>query len=206
MSVLQPPSVQPLAVAHLGRAESTLVDAFAGDPMTSHFFPRDCRRQPGLRRIFRIGLRNGQWYGRVDSLHEGRAVAIWLRSDQAGMNLIRLLRTGVIAAAFALGWSSTRRIFRFLRSIEEVRLRSLPQPHWYLFNLAVSPERQSQGLGALLLRHGIARAEERGMPCFLETTNIRNVGFYEKHGFQLVREGRPSGGGPLVWSLIRRVS
>jgi ribosomal protein S18 acetylase RimI-like enzyme len=187
------------------RAEQTLVAAFANDPMTLYFFPHAADRSVGLRRIFRVALRQGSLCGEVEELQGGEAVAIWLRSDRATMNPLKMLRSGIVTAGLGLGWSASRRILGFLRSIEDTRLRSTPNPHWYLLNLAVCPKRQGQGLGSTLLRHGLARAKAEGAPCFLETTNSRNLAFYEKHGFVTIHQGPAPKGGPVVWSMVSPV-
>lgn len=46
------------------------------------------------------------------------------------------------------------------------------------------PEAQGTGVGALLLRRGLARADAEGMPAYLEATNRRNAALYAGHGFQ----------------------
>jgi len=196
------PPVYPLAASQLTRAEETLADAFDADPMASYFFPCAAARKAGLRRIFRVGLRHGLRYGRVDTVHEGAAVAIWLRSEYATASLARMARTGMLSIPFAVGWGATRRILNLLRFIEAERLRAISSPHWYLFNIAACPDRQGQGLGATLLGHGMARAQAQGIPCYLETTNERNVAFYEKHGFRVVRTCQAPHGGPPEWGML----
>lgn len=194
--------VYPLASSQISRAEKTLADAFDADRMAIYFFPCAATRHAGLRRIFRVGLHYGLRYGRVDTIHEGAAVAIWLRSEYATASLSRMARTGMLTVPFAVGWGAIRRILSFLHFIEAERLRAISSPHWYLLNIAACPDRQGQGLGATLLRHGMTRAQEQGIPCYLETTNERNVAFYEKHGFRVTRPAQAPNGGPSVWGML----
>ena len=45
---------------------------------------------------------------------------------------------------------------------------------------------QGKGIGSKLISHGIDRAETLNVPCYLESSNPRNVPFYERHGFKTV--------------------
>jgi ribosomal protein S18 acetylase RimI-like enzyme len=57
---------------------------------------------------------------------------------------------------------------------------------YYLEIAAVHPDSQGLGVGGKLMR---AINEQLGdSPCFLECTNVKNVPFYEKYGFQMVQE------------------
>ena len=195
-------TVTALDPSQFARAEQTLVSAFASDPMTGYLFPRSSQRARGLQAIYRVGLRQGLCYGKVDTAEDCRAVAVWLHSEQSRMNALEMLRMGYLAAGLRMGWGSSRRVLRFLHFLEETRRNSMARPHWYLLSLAVAPECQVRGLGTMLLRHGIARAKAQGFACYLETTRDRNVAFYQKHGFSIAREAPSPNGGPTVWSMM----
>ena len=49
-----------------------------------------------------------------------------------------------------------------------------------------APEAQGAGLGARLLRQGLARADAEGMPAYLEATNRRIAALYARHGFAVL--------------------
>jgi GNAT superfamily N-acetyltransferase len=82
---------------------------------------------------------------------------------------------------------------------ETSRLR-LSEPHWFLISMGTRPEQQRQGLGSAVLRPVLERAEVAQ----LETSSRENIAFYASLGFEIVEELRISGGGPPVWSLVRR--
>ncbi len=62
------------------------------------------------------------------------------------------------------------------------------EPHWYLAALGVRPDCHGQGRGSALLEAGLARADAEAMPCYLESSNPRNVPLYERHGFEVIAE------------------
>lgn len=61
-----------------------------------------------------------------------------------------------------------------------------PSEAWYLRFLGVSPKAQRMGIGKLLLRWGIERSEEEGIPASLEASNA-GLGLYQKMGFEETR-------------------
>jgi GNAT superfamily N-acetyltransferase len=69
------------------------------------------------------------------------------------------------------------------------------ESHWYLGILGAHPDRQSQGLGSKVLGAMLAESDALGLPTFLESSNPRNYGFYQRHGYvergELTVEGSP---------------
>ena len=59
------------------------------------------------------------------------------------------------------------------------------EPHWYLPWMGVVPEAQGMGIGAALLRKGLARADADRLPVYLEATSRRSAAFYARHGFEM---------------------
>lgn len=200
------PEITTLPRSRIGRAEELFGAAFIRDPMAVHFFPEIDRRARGLRRVFRAGLEYGLRFGDVEMADDGAAIAIWLRPGMTSPHWLRILRAGILGIPFAAGWSATGRILSFLRFIDTAHSRAMPGPHWYLFGIAVQPGLQGRGIGAALLQHGLKRARSEGLPCYLETTNVHNLPFYEKHGFRLVQETAMAGGGLRVWNFVAEAS
>lgn len=71
-------------------------------------------------------------------------------------------------------------------------------PHWYLPLIGVDPSRQGQGLGSALLKAGLARCDQDGLPAYLESSNPKNVPLYERHGFEVIGLIQPGDYPPLV--------
>ena len=77
------------------------------------------------------------------------------------------------------------------------------EPVWYLPMIGVDPNAQGRGIGAALLRHGLARADESGVAAYLESSNPRNIPLYERHGFEAMVEIQ-FGKGPLITPMLRQ--
>ena len=76
------------------------------------------------------------------------------------------------------------------------------EPHWYLFLLGTDPLVQGHGVGSRLLAPTLARADDDGVPAYLETQKFENIAFYARHGFTVVHEVTLPGS-PTVWAMQR---
>ena len=70
--------------------------------------------------------------------------------------------------------------------------------------IGVEPDQRSRGLGSALVRMGITRADSDGTPIYVETNTDSNVGFYERHGFEVVEKTTVVGVGLPMWLMARR--
>lgn len=77
-----------------------------------------------------------------------------------------------------------------LASLARIARRAPAGPHWHLAAVGVAPDRQGEGLGARLLAPMLARCDRLGLPAYLESSNPRNVTFYERLGFAVTGEVR----------------
>jgi GNAT superfamily N-acetyltransferase len=69
--------------------------------------------------------------------------------------------------------------------------------HWYLNVVSTRPSHQGRGLGGQLLRPTLDRADEAGVPCYLESTNPRNRSLYYRAGFEDLGDIELDGGPPM---------
>lgn len=200
---LETPSVTFLDPADLDAAAAMLGRAFHDDPTSQYLFA-----DPELRRhrvpwmmgcMARFGLR----YGVVETVAPLRSAAAWVRSDVAEMTLGRMLRCGMWAAPVRMGLGRCVKTFRMARIGHDLRTRAGVGTHWYLMLLGVDPACQRMGLGSLLLRRGIERAEADGLPCYLETVTEDATRLYARHGFELVGQARIPDSEIDVRSMIR---
>lgn len=163
--------------------------AFAEDPQMNWLYPDGGESiRPWFSIALRAGLRRGHTYRSAD--HGG--ASIWAppgvnnfnRSE--GESLYQamhdaygdegLVRMSAIAAASAAAHPH--------------------EPHFYLFILGAAD--RGRGVGAELVAPVLRICDEQGWPAYLESSNPRNVSFYERHGFEAMAEIRPEGGPPLL--------
>ena len=107
-----------------------------------------------------------------------RAAAIWLPPGQWKTRNLDLLRTlPLVVSAFGTG---TPRALDVLTRTERVHP---DEPHWYLEAVGVVPAARGQGVGGPMLQPVLDRCDADGLPAYLESSNPRNISFYERHGF-----------------------
>jgi GNAT superfamily N-acetyltransferase len=90
------------------------------------------------------------------------------------------------------------------RSVMEQAGRYRPtEPHWYLPLTGVDPAHQSNGFGSALMKHALAACDREQKLAFLESTNPRNVPFYQRHGFEVLGTVQV-GSSPTSFSMLRK--
>ena len=110
---------------------------------------------------------------------------------------------GMEAFAALMDEGEAARLDALTRHMDAAHERVMDRPHWYLPFLAVTPDRQGQGSGTLLMRHTLDRASAAGAPCYLDSADERNLPFYERLGFRTVEAGTEPGSQLRTWALRR---
>jgi ribosomal protein S18 acetylase RimI-like enzyme len=91
-------------------------------------------------------------------------------------------------------------MFSIFEQMDALHLR---EAHWYLPLIGVDPAHQRRGIGSALLNHVLNVCDAQKVSAYLEATNSRNVGLYERHGFEAV--GRiQAGDSPEIISMLRK--
>jgi ribosomal protein S18 acetylase RimI-like enzyme len=179
------------------RAVATVVSAFAADPVERWLYPADEEYERHFAKF--VAAFGGRAFeeGTACALDGGAAVALWLAPGVA---------PGAYAVARVLGETVAEGKQGELFGVLEQMGEAHPvEPHWYLPWLAVEPGRQGGGLGGRLLAHCLTIVDDSGLPAFLETPNPRNVGLYERHGFEVVAVTEAPSCPPLT-SMLRQTS
>jgi GNAT superfamily N-acetyltransferase len=188
------PDVVEVGPSDALRAISTQVMAFGGDPIMRWIYPEAGHYLhcfPLFTRAFGgRSLEHATCYATADF----GAVAMWLppgvEVDGGGFATI-MQETGLP--------EKQEELFEILERMGEAHIE---EPHWYLAILGVEPAVQGQGVGSHLLRHCLEKIDRAGMPAYLESSNARNVPFYQRHGFDVMQEIQV-GSAPPVTTMRR---
>jgi GNAT superfamily N-acetyltransferase len=197
-------TVRDLTEADLDRAVDVLCAAFDDDPALRFLLPDDDTRRAVAPRLARASCRYAMAHGVAWCTDDVDAVALRRPPGAEDLDAWGVVTSGLAALPFLLGPAATWRLARADWETSRRHAAALSEPHWYLWNLAVRPDRQGTGLGSALMAHTFAQADHDGVPCYLETTNPRSLAIHRAHGFDVVAAG-PIPGTPLtVWSMVRR--
>jgi GNAT superfamily N-acetyltransferase len=159
-------------------AIATLTLAFAADPAARWSWPATGDFLSAFPAFVRaLGGRAFESEGAFE-VGDGAGVALWLPPgiEPNEAELIDLVQRGVHA-------SRQNDVFELIQQMGQFH----PQvPHWYLPFVGVEPMHQSRGLGAMVLWPILERCNRERLPAYLESSNPRNIPFYERLGFRAV--------------------
>jgi len=192
-------SVDPAALDALA---GRLARAFADDPLYVWMFPDPERRRRALSWMMKSGLAYGRRYGRAVQTEDGVAAAVW-QPPGRGVTTWGMIRSGFLAAPVHMGIRPFGRFMQLNALMERAHKQHAPDPHWYLMFVGVDPGSQGRGHGTALLLDGLALADAAGKPCYLETSNARNLPLYERHGFAIVETATIGDSGTTGWVMRR---
>lgn len=176
----------------------TLASAFSEDPVMTWMFEDAEARPEHLLRMQNFGLATALLRGHVYTLPDLRAAALWappdvpMLDDAAGREMGRVM-------AEAIGEKAGEK----LGAMAQLQKAHPDETHFYLFTLGTHADAQSQGLGSRVIAPVLERCDAEGLPAFLESSNPRNVPFYERHGFRVVEEIVLEEGGPIMHPMWR---
>jgi ribosomal protein S18 acetylase RimI-like enzyme len=190
-----PIEVVPAGPERVEALADVFAASFADDPMIRWPLPAD-----GIEdRVRRSFLAFGGGFAALGMLYEaanGAGVAAWVPPGETDRMIEMELRTRTaIAATTNDGGARYAALWNWIEDM-------VPDvPQWYLDLVAVAPERRGHGIGAALIRWGLARAADDDVPAILETARPSNVARYERLGFHVISEGDVPGGGPHIWFM-----
>ncbi len=196
--------IRPIQYAQIRVTAEVFARAFDDSPIMTYLLPRKRSRTVATRAFFISGIvdayKHGEvWVTTVDDTIVGAAV--WLPpgsyppgSARQARQLLHLIPVAPVARG------ALRRSLQYLRAVEVVHPNA---QHWYLATLAVDPPHQGRGYGNGLLNAVLTRADEAGIPTYLETDKERNLAFYARHRFGLTDTVTPIVDGPPTWTMWR---
>lgn len=189
----------------INQASEILAHAFNDEPIFRYFArEQEQARINAIKLLAKITLRYSQPYNHIyTTTNDLKGIAVWIPPGRFPLNNFRLLQLGLYALPFKLRLSRLKQLLSLFFTIEEHHKHDIPQAHWYLFMLGVSPTYQRQGIGSLLLQPVLHQADGDGLPCYLETSTTGGLRFYQRHGFEVVRTGGLPEGEPKFWTMKR---
>jgi len=175
----------------------TLALAFQSESGWSYVIPDAKQRAARLPGAFHLLLREEFRKGAVFGTDQFEAVTLWRGPGQAHDGLWDRART-IIPFAQVLRASLPRGL-----EVADLIEKHLPkEPFWYLHFAGTHPSFQGHGFGGAAIRAGLARADEDGLPAYLETADEKNVGLYQSFGFE-VKHIWQVPEGPMFWGMQR---
>ncbi|WP_017580499.1 GNAT family N-acetyltransferase [Nocardiopsis valliformis] len=177
--------------------------AFEQDPVNAWMFPDPDELPRRSRRLYAIEA--GFEYlphGRVEvaELH-GQVVGAAMWGDPEASRTASAMALLRSAPHFA-GLFEPRRLPVIMKGMGMLGASAPSTPHWYLSELGTDPDVRGAGAGVALLRSGLRRADQSGLPVHLESSKAENLPFYERFGFRTTEEITVPEG-PTLYAMLR---
>ncbi|MEO1559667.1 MAG: GNAT family N-acetyltransferase [Cyanobacteria bacterium J06632_19] len=169
----------------IDKASEILANAFNEDPFFHYVLPQEDKDKL-IHGIWKTTLRYCQTYHSIYTTPELKGIAVWIPPGQFPLNPLRFLLAGFYKILFQVGLNRIGN-FSLFTLLEQYHKQDMPEPHWYLLGLGVSPLYQGQGIGGSLIQPILKQADKEGLPCYLETDTDGAVRFYQRHGFEILR-------------------
>ncbi len=180
--------------------------AFHFDPFFVHLCPPHLLRSRGLSLFWRS---QAAGYGPFAETYGARGedgrllgAAIWIKPESYPLPASTQLRQSLGAVRALI--PRPRALIdgtRYLTALDKVHPH---EPLWYLALLVADPAVQRSGIGTALQVPVLARADEEGLPSYLETQNPANLAYYGRFGYETVEELSPVPAGPPLWTMRRQ--
>ena len=192
-----------LSQSGIDEAIQILAGAFNGDPLMDYLFP-DREEQPEqLNHFFRANLQHALIVGEIYLSSPSAGVAVWLFPGDVERPVIPRQDDPRLRLRDILGEHTYVRLRRFTQFTNKLHREVLQGSYCYLMFLGVEKRQQGKGTGSLLIKPMLARADEKRLPCLLDTITAKNVAFYTKRNFEVISETKVCGDGPHAWIMIR---
>ena len=141
-----------------------------------------------MKGIFRATIRKDDCYIGISDGKVTAVVIIEKPSDKP-VGFWDYAVSGMAGIIARIGLRDTLR-FMEMSDKTEIVVKSIPEPRWHLYFLAVDPKNQKQGIGSEAIQGFlIPLVKSNGGNLITVTTNSeKNVDFYINNGFTLVKE------------------
>lgn len=190
--------------SHAKPAVDVLVKAFWDYPLFRYYFPDEQERAKIAPYFLSFAVFSGIRYGEVYATSPNlEGVAVWMPPGSYPLSFWRYLRSIPLSVTVGFGRYGGVRLQAAGAFIDSAHKRLAPFNHWYLEVLGVEPLFQKQGFSSKLLRPMLARIDEEGLPCYLETLDEQDVAIYEHFGFKIVEKADIPHTSLTSWAMLR---
>jgi len=185
-------------------ATEVLALAFHDDQLLQYAFPDEPEREKMTLYFCQFVLHYGIRYGEVYATSTNpEGVAVWVTSDYFPMTFWRMIRSVPLSVMAGFGGGGGLRLKHPGDYLAAVHKRLAPFKHWFLLTIGVAPQFQGKGFASRLIRPMLARIDEQGLPCYLETMDEKNVRLYEHFGFRVIAKFAIPQTELTTWAMLR---
>ncbi len=161
-----------------------LTEAFHDNQSVNYVVKQDEKRMERVRALMEYSFEMCWNWGEVYLSEDESAAALLLEPHRKQTNL-KAIWLDLQLALKAVG---LLRVGKVLSRESRIKQHHPKAPFFYLWFIGVATEQQGKGIGSQLLSDIIGESEQRGYPIYLETSTVRNLPLYGRHGFEIYEE------------------
>ena len=178
-------------------------EAFYNYPLFRGYFPEEKRWRRVMVPYFEFWITAALRYGLAYTTPDLAGVSLWLPPGKAHVTFWEYIAVGGARQIALMGMKPFLTQMKYDSYAEKIHGELVPEPHWYLWGLAVHPGFQNQGAGSRLMQPILEQADLHNLPCYLETHVEQNIPYYQKRGFAVARSIKPPGLDIPLYCMVR---
>ncbi|EOM76448.1 GNAT family N-acetyltransferase [Rhodococcus rhodnii] len=183
-----PPLIRSARADEVPAVAGLLAEAFESDPVMAAMLPDSGTRDRRLTRLFATEIGVHHLPGGAVDVAVGEdgvmgGAAVWDppgRWHQGIGTQLRML-PGLVRALGPRALAGARMSQAFERAHPTT-------PHWFLSAIGTGRSARGGGFGSALLRSRLEVVDRDAMPAYLESSNVANISYYERFGFEAYDE------------------
>ena len=195
--------VVELPASKIKEAAALLTKVFWDDPMAVFLYPDIAERRDLQPSFYELNIEHAAVGGELYTTSSFQGIAVWRFPGDETRQKVEADKDPRNRLPGVMGAGPFERLMAIVECTYAMHRSLVKGRHCYLLFLGVEPGQQQHGIGSLLIKPVLKKADEEGLPCYLETMKEVNLAFYRKHGFRVADEKQIANGGPHIWALLR---
>ncbi|GLU56472.1 hypothetical protein Dfri01_59330 [Dyadobacter frigoris] len=161
-----------------------LTNSFLGNKSIDYLIPNDSDRIVRIEELMSYSFELCFESGKVYISDDGHGCALISFPDKKKFTVRGLIREARLVL-LSLG---LRNALKAMKREKAISKHYANTPIYYLWFIGVQPDFQDQGIGGRLLSEVLLDAEVLNRKVYLETSTLRNIGWYERFGLRIYHE------------------
>jgi hypothetical protein len=161
-----------------------LARSFNDNKSVNYIIRQDVKREQRIRRLMEYSFDVCYMFGDV-----------FLSNDKAGCALIVMpdkkkttIKSIIADVKFIMSRIGLSNIKKAMDREAKIKKHHPESSMYYLWFISVDPVKQNNGTGSSLLKDVVRQASLKNRSVYLETSVLKNIVWYEKHGFKTYKE------------------
>lgn len=170
--------------AERGIIVNILTQSFLDNKSVNYTIKQDVRKEQRIRKLIEYSFDICSLFGDVFISEDKKGCALVVMPDKRRTTLTSVL-LDIKLVFTAIGFANIKKALRRESAINKIH----PGKNlYYLWFIGVHPSEQGKGVGSRLLTEVIQEGRNQKRTICLETSTLKNIPWYEKHGFKTYRE------------------